>query len=885
MSAFDGLVPRHAATNTLPASRFHFGAGGAPGGGAQGGGAPGVASPFAACPNPGASLADAAADGLAPVADLAVDARAAAEAPQSLCGRFVRRLFGPLSWFDGCITSTRRLDGGTGARVWCVTYTDGDEQELEWHELRDWLLSRTQSHFASLFDDGPVSLASLAAGTGSASHLTAALPTGAAARAAMGTPPSSPLPLSPRIASMAAPAPDVPLNGASAEQAARSSALFKRMPAARQRGDDAAREVCTRQSGGFPLSSGDDDVAPQPDSAGPSATALPVVLEEPRYKGVTRSHKPGEWRLWIQAGGSVHSSNGFLRAEDAARAYDKLARKHGIKAVNFPVAGLGEVQAVFGEPTIVMLRLSKPSPATDDEQHFRVSTADAVEQAGERRACFTRSSGAVGAGPLCASSSPQYHGVRRGSPRVAGPPRFWAHLKIGKTHKYFGAYDTAEAAARAHDAAARSAGKAYLVNFPKTDTERAAAAESCRRGRIPSSFRSATLPSGGPPSPMDCTAPQPARASPRPSSRKRSCKQDDAACGPAACEASKRRKASASAPAAAAVTLHAAPAEPSARATRTALVRSTPPQPTRASLRVASSRHVPNAAAGGASAVGGAARKCRKAAAPAAAAAAPSAAAAAPSPCAAAAVPHASTRLLPQRQRYKGVFPGPVPGQWRMCLWINGRCHKFHLFSCAEDAARAYDDLARKHCIKVVNFPVAELGEVKAVHGEDHRVTLAHSTPAPLPPARASLRAASSKRVRHDAEGASPAGGSALKRHKTASPAAAATAAAAPLAAAAASSPRAAAAAPPVGASPSNAQPTTNADAVRSFLRTIEPPLSNLDEALAAVADTNLSMRVLALPARMRSELRHDVMERIAQQLRVRTETDKLALIAALDRL
>ena len=67
------------------------------------------------------------------------EARAVAKAPASLLGRTVRRKF-KTGWFTGTVTRTERLTDGP--RVWRVVYTDGDEEECEWDELRDILLPR-----------------------------------------------------------------------------------------------------------------------------------------------------------------------------------------------------------------------------------------------------------------------------------------------------------------------------------------------------------------------------------------------------------------------------------------------------------------------------------------------------------------------------------------------------------------------------------------------------------------------------------------------------------------------------------------------------------------------------------------------------------------------
>ena len=126
----------------------------------------------------------------------------------------------------------------------------------------------------------------------------------------------------------------------------------------------------------------------------------------------------------------------FCTAEEAARAYDDAAREAGRCIVNFPRPGTDEVQAVKGEKEALTMQRA----------------------AGKRAPPRT--------GPL--PPAPDYKGVSIvANARTAAV--FKADLKDGGVTKFLGQFCTAEEAARAHDVAARKAGR-RVVNFPRRGT-------------------------------------------------------------------------------------------------------------------------------------------------------------------------------------------------------------------------------------------------------------------------------------------------------------------------------------------------------------------------------------------------------------------------------
>jgi hypothetical protein len=127
---------------------------------------------------------------------------------------------------------------------------------------------------------------------------------------------------------------------------------------------------------------------PPPPAAGapPHDTppAAPRVLPPPRplapawrtgFKGVAAAKGTGLFRMDFSnlGGGDRVTIVTFPSAEAAARAYDDIARERGLKVVNFPRPGAGEVRAVPGESYAVTLERAGVAPA-DVQVHAGVRT-------------------------------------------------------------------------------------------------------------------------------------------------------------------------------------------------------------------------------------------------------------------------------------------------------------------------------------------------------------------------------------------------------------------------------------------------------------------------------------------------------------------------------
>ena len=114
--------------------------------------------------------------------------------------------------------------------------------------------------------------------------------------------------------------------------------------------EEAARafDVAARKRGkpvNFPLLGEDQAVPGRPAERSDAPAATLPVEGQVRYKGVSWNKTDCKWRAFMKVDGVSKSLGHFLTAEEAARARDAEARKHG-KPVNFPL--LGEVQAVHG---------------------------------------------------------------------------------------------------------------------------------------------------------------------------------------------------------------------------------------------------------------------------------------------------------------------------------------------------------------------------------------------------------------------------------------------------------------------------------------------------------------------------------------------------------
>ena len=79
---------------------------------------------------------------------------------------------------------------------------------------------------------------------------------------------------------------------------------------------------------------------------------LQPMPDGPRYRGVNWVRNKACWRVQYYMGTGVSplycGDFPAENAEDAARAWDKVARKHGRRDVNFPQEGTSEVQCTWG---------------------------------------------------------------------------------------------------------------------------------------------------------------------------------------------------------------------------------------------------------------------------------------------------------------------------------------------------------------------------------------------------------------------------------------------------------------------------------------------------------------------------------------------------------
>jgi hypothetical protein len=226
---------------------------------------------------------------------------------------------------------------------------------------------------------------------------------------------------------------------------------------------------------------------------GADTTASPQGL--PRYKGVTWNAASKKWDVqwWNPATRKKQHSGCFAvgHEETAALRYDALVREHGGTVVNFPDELAGETQARAGEP-----------PQPRGASNFRGVTATAKGNRFQAKIKVAGSSMYLGAFATAEDAARAYdcrarelgrlaarlnfpHETNLQAPmplpaphhRPVGASRFrgvslthgkfdaaiWAEGRM----QHLGAFETAEEAARAYDAAARKLGKpADTLNFP-----------------------------------------------------------------------------------------------------------------------------------------------------------------------------------------------------------------------------------------------------------------------------------------------------------------------------------------------------------------------------------------------------------------------------------
>ncbi len=171
-----------------------------------------------------------------------------------------------------------------------------------------------------------------------------------------------------------------------------------------------------------------------------------------RYKGVSIIQKAKGPPRWFASFFCKHDTprtthlGAYDSPQAAARAFDDVARAHGVTCVNFPRPGTDETQAHFGEPAPMMARAAvrRGAEAVSDDavdHHLTLSSCDGVPA------------------PSRDEQSLPYYGVY---PCSSG--RFAAKA----LNAYMGRHATAAAAARAVDAHLRQLGGDALrkLNFP-----------------------------------------------------------------------------------------------------------------------------------------------------------------------------------------------------------------------------------------------------------------------------------------------------------------------------------------------------------------------------------------------------------------------------------
>jgi hypothetical protein len=361
--------------------------------------------------------------------DLAHDAAASPpppEAPEALLGRRARRDCGGVL-YEGVVTRVRFTQAyGT---LWRVHYPeDDDSEELTWRELRDALLPAAPA----------AAVAPVAAAVGDDDAV--ALP-----------PRRSALPVAPPVAHV----------------------LRPRAPGAML-----ARTQAQRSSSG----GGSHAMRSQPPPARPLRRQYTGVYPRPS----------GYFSVQCRAQGRRHSFVTSGKAADAARAYDDIVRAHFPRphVVNFPRPGTDEVQAVrkhadaatprpaARQPRAAARRGSRAVKLTANAHAARAGRGAAppapAPAAREKRAAAAQHAATAPHGgaeqqlhrrDAAAAPTKQYKGITR-----VATGMFRAQCCVNANNVSLGFHDTAEAAARAYDAAVRAQGR-RVVNFPRAGTD------------------------------------------------------------------------------------------------------------------------------------------------------------------------------------------------------------------------------------------------------------------------------------------------------------------------------------------------------------------------------------------------------------------------------
>jgi hypothetical protein len=231
---------------------------------------------------------------------------------------------------------------------------------------------------------------------------------------------------------------------------------------------------------------------------GPGGTDADAAVQPraaSRFKGVCWNAGMRKWhaKWWRNPGTHKKVQSGFFAVKkDAALWYDAMVRKHGGKCVNFPDKCKGETQAHAGDMPLRPLAASGFRGVFAKGGRFRarirvdgretdLGAFSTAEEAARAHDCRARELGWPAARFNFAhetnvqAPAPLQPGHRGGKPVGASGFRgvslvdgkHVAKIWAGGRKQHLGAFETAEEAARAYDAAALKMRKpAHLLNFP-----------------------------------------------------------------------------------------------------------------------------------------------------------------------------------------------------------------------------------------------------------------------------------------------------------------------------------------------------------------------------------------------------------------------------------
>jgi len=517
-------------------------------------------------------------------------------------------------------------------------------------------------------------------------------------------------------------------------------------------------------------------LAPAPPRRRPASASAPPTAKSSSYKGVSWHKHSQKWYAYIQAGGKMRGLGYYAAPADAARAYDREARRvHGVRALlNFPRAELGELGVREGASGGGDARARAPPPppppaATDDGDAVVAPSTDAaarrpprprppsaVSWSADAAAAGVGADGAAPAAPAAtAATAPPAPPARTtpsaGSTGTAGTGpvakkgrvgaryspfrgvswhkhrRMWqvyVHVSSAARASYHLGYFASEAdAARAYDREiVKVRGVGAATNFPVSDYVDASGAwlvppaDGAAPGSgAPASGRAASSAGGGGGGGGAVAAPDAAAAPPSYPGRKRSRKPSlvYTTAGDGPAAYGRARGASDDT-----TGDRAPPARARAGTPRDDGATSDAPAPV--SGRRVRKLSTKASEAAEAATVAAAAEKARKAV----------------PPAAGAATTPSSTPTLPARTRYRGTTWLERERKWLARVWDGARQVTVGRYEREVDAARAHDRaaLALRGPAAVLNFPRKEPGAAAAARAA-----------AAAPPARGAPRAAGAR--------------------------------------------------------------------------------------------------------------------------------------------